>query len=232
MALGIYKNVEVLNKDTHKSLKIDELKGFDYAKELRDCVISLSEFYQSAKSQPIVFSKNDQGEYFAVALMGLKEQKNLFVQEDGSWKPGEYVPAFIRRYPFVFVSSGEQLVLAVDTDCPAVNEDQGQMLFDEEGEVTAYTEKVMEFMLEYQQSNAQTQVFIQTLDELDLLETASAELNQEGEKLTFTGFSRINEKKFNDLNDEDTLKLVRSGYYKLVTAHLMSLTNFSKLMSL
>lgn len=233
MQFGIYKDVQLLNNEADRELKIDEINGFDYASNLRDCVITTDEFFEAAKSQPIVFAKNSEsGEFFATALLGLKKEKNLFVKADESWCEGEYIPAFIRRYPFIFVQQGEQLALALDRDHPAVGADEGQALFDEAGERTEYTEKVLAFMQLYQLANARTQVLIRKLDEMGLLEEATAQIRQEGEQFSFTGFMRVNEEKLNALSDEQTLDLVRDGSYKWVVAHLMSLSNFNKLIAL
>jgi len=232
MELGIYRNLKVLDRNEDKKLRIKPLESFSFAQSLRDCVITADEFYASAKSLPIVFAKDDKGEYFATALMGLKEEKNIFVSEDGSWLKGEYIPAFLRRYPFVFVENEDVLALAVDMDCEAVNKRKGETLFNDEGEPTEYANQVMQFMEGYQASNQRTQALIAKLAELDVLEEARADIVKDGEEYSFAGFQRVNEEKLDQLSDEDMLSLVRSGYYKLILAHLMSLSNFGKLMDI
>ncbi len=232
MEFGIYKDVQLLNSEADRELKIGEIEGFEYASGLRDCAITTSEFFEAAKSQPIVFAKNrESGEFFATALLGLREERNLFVMPDGGWHPGEYIPAFIRRYPFIFIQDGERLALAVDRDHRAVGNSDGQPLFDESGERSEYAEKVMAFMQLYQTSNLRTQVLIRQLHELELLEEATAQLHQQGEQFSFTGFMRVNEERLNALSDEQMLSLVRDGSYKWIVAHLMSLSNFNKLIS-
>jgi len=233
MELGIYSNLKVLDKNEDKALRIKPLEDFSFAASLRDCVITSDEFYASSKSFPIVFSKSDKGDFFAIALMGLKEERNIFINEDGSWRDGEYMPAFLRRYPFVFIEDGDILALAVDMDCDVVNKKSGQRLFDKEGEATKFTGDVMQFMENFQVSNQNSQALIARLVELDLLEDATAEIvNKSNESFTFTGFQRVNEEKLDQLSDEDMLSLVRSGHYKLIMAHLMSLSNFGKLLEL
>jgi hypothetical protein len=233
MELGIYKNIKVVNRSTDTKLKVAPIEGFQYASELRHCLITINEFYEAAKSQPIVFSKQqDTGNYFACALMGLTEGSNLFVNKDGSWRTGEYVPAFVRRYPFIFVEhDGDNLSLAIDHDHKAVNKRKGEALFDGEGEATAYTNQVMSFMTLYQQSSIHTQEMIKMLDEKGLLEEATAKIVQNGEESVLTGFMRVNEEKLATIDDSDMLDLVKTGAYKWVVAHLMSLSNFRKLLS-
>lgn len=232
MNLGIYKDVRVINREEDSKLKISPIEGFSYASDLRDCIVTVSEFYEAAKSQPIVFTKNDQGEYLALALMGFKTEKNLFVNEDGSWRAGEYVPAFVRRYPFIYIQhSGDSLTLAVDHAHKAVNKRKGEALFNADGEPSEYTERVLDFLNQYQQANNYTQAMIKMLDEKGLLEDATAKMVQNGEPVNLTGFKRVNEARLSELSDTEVLDLIKSGAYKWVVAHLMSLSNFQKLLT-
>ncbi len=235
MELGMYKNVKVLDKNEDASLRIKELNNCEFAKNLRDCAITIDEFYECCKSQPIVFAKNEEGEYFSLAIMGIEEGTNLFVDaDDFSWQKNEYLPAFVRRYPFVFAEGADgTLALAVDMDSKAVNKKSGEALFDKESqEPTEYTQSVMNFLEEYQVSHNRTKEMVKALDDLELLEDATAEINLSGSSYSFTGFLRVNEERLNELDDEATLSLVRSGYYKLVLAHLLSLKNFARRLNL
>ncbi len=232
MNLGIYKDVRIINREEDKKLKVAPIEGFSYAADLRDCIITVSEFYEAAKSQPIVFAKNEQGEFLALALMGLTTDKNLFVNEDGTWRAGEYVPAFVRRYPFIYVAhDGDKLTLAIDHDHKAVNKRKGEALFDDEGEASEYTNRVIDFLNQYQQASLHTQAMIKMLDDKGLLEDATAKMVQNGEPVNLTGFMRVNEERLSALGNSEVLDLIKSGAYKWVVAHLMSLSNFNKLLT-
>ena len=232
MNLGIYKDVRLINREEDLKLKVSPITGFSYASNLRDCIITVIEFYEAAKSQPIVFTKNEQGEYSAIALMGLASEKNVFVNTDGAWRAGEYVPAFVRRYPFIYVKHGDdQLSLAIDHDTKAVNKRKGEALFNNDGEPSAYTDRVMNFLDQYQQAHSHTETLIKMLDEKGLLEEATAKVVQNGEETNLTGFQRVNEERLNNLSDTETLDLIKSGAYKWIVAHLMSLANFQKIVA-
>ena len=227
----MYENVKLLSKE-EKGLKVDAIRGFKYAKELTQCIVTVDEFFKASKSQPIVFSKNDAGVYAASTLLGLEKDKNNFVNAKGEWIKAEYIPAYVRRYPFIFVQEKEILALAYDADCKEINKKRGQELFDKEGKETEYTISVMKFMENYQKSSVITAAFIKELDELSLLEDANANMTVDGKKFAFTGFKRVNEEKLNTLNEEQTMKLIKNGSYKLIIAHLISMGNFEKLVSL
>ncbi len=231
MKSGIYNKPEVLDKTKHEGLKVAPINNFSYAAELKDSPISLSEFYAASASQPIVFAQSDSGENLAISILGLEENQNYFVNDKGEWKAGEYIPAYVRRYPFAFAKmNGEDFALAIDMDCDQVGGDvEGQSIF-EAGEASSYAQGVMSFLKEHQNDSLRTQAFIGKLDEMNLLEDASAEVNKSGESFTVAGFKRINEKRFNELDQEQVYELHSNGYYKLIVAHLMSLRNFGKLL--
>ena len=87
-------------------------------------------------------------------------------------------------------------------------------------------------MENFQKSSSLTSTFIKELDSLDLLEDANATMIIDNKKILFTGFKRVNEEKLNALNEEQIIKLVKNGSYKLIIAHLISMSNFEKLVSL
>lgn len=227
----MYKNVKLVTKE-NTSLKVDAIKGFKYAKDLTQCIITVDEFFKASKSQPIVFAKNENSEYFASTLLGLEKETNNFVNGKGEWSKAEYIPAYVRRYPFIFVQDKDTLALAYDGDCKEINEKKGQTLFDEKGESSEYVQNVMKFMENFQKSSTITSAFIKELDNLGVLEDANANMSVDGKKFAFTGFKKVNEEKLNALSDEQTMKLIKNGSYKLVVAHLISLGNFDKLVSL
>ena len=141
----MYKNVKLLTKED-TNLKVDTIKGFKYSKKLTQCIVTVDEFFKAAKSQPIVFAKNKSGDYFASTLLGLEARSNDFVNIKGEWLVGEYIPAYIRRYPFIFVQDKDTLALAYDEDCKEINEKKGQAFFDKDGKKTEYVDNIMKFM--------------------------------------------------------------------------------------
>ena len=122
----MYKNIKLVSKED-KNLKVDAIKSFRYAKELTQSIITVDEFFRASKSAPIVFAKDEASEYFATAILGLEKDKNSFVNGKGEWKKGEYIPAYARRYPFIFVQDKDTFALAYDANCKEVNEKKGKL---------------------------------------------------------------------------------------------------------
>ena len=102
---GIYKNPIFLNSVVHKSVKVAPVAGYKFARKLNSVVVVGQEFLEAAKYYPVVFTRTANEEIVPVAILGLRNNENLFVDEEGVWKEGSYVPAFFRRYPYILASN-------------------------------------------------------------------------------------------------------------------------------
>ncbi|MER2491721.1 SapC family protein [Catenovulum sediminis] len=229
MELGIYQKIEILSKDQHFNTKISPLEGYQFSQQLRECVVTGDEFFECAKSLPILFTKNPQGRLVSFALLGIQPEQNVMLDENGQWRAGEYIPAFLRRYPFVFVQEKQQLMLALDAQSKSVNGEKGEALFEKNGDASEFTLNVMNFMKQYENACRKTESIIAKLDSLGLLEQAKAEMTSGGKTYAIKGFMRVNENKLAELSDEVKIELINTGIYKLIVAHLISLSNFKKL---
>jgi hypothetical protein len=168
-----------------------------------------------------------------VAILGLQNDSNLYVDDDGKWSAG-YIPAFVRRYPFVFSSGddGKTFTLCIDEDYEGVNDSgEGNLLFDDEGERTTYLDGVLDFLKEYQTEYNRTQLLCDKLAELKLLEPMQAQIKlTSGEQLSLTGFQAVSREKLNGLDDDKLAELARSGALELIYVHLYSMKNFNEMM--
>ena len=231
---GIYKNPIMLNQVAHKSVKVSRIKNFKFAKDMNSVLLAGQEFLESAKYYPIVFVRDKNlNEIMPLALLGLRNAENLFVDNEGKWKEGIYIPAFFRRYPFVLADGqGEEGSYAVSVDAAfeGFDSDDGMPLFDEEGKSTKELNHVIEFLKQYQTNFMLTQELIKKLDEFGLFQEFSTDITlPAGEKIAFRGLMRIEEKALLKLEDEKVLELHRKGFMAWIYAHLFSLSNFRPL---
>jgi hypothetical protein len=206
------------------------LKDGDYAFAAETNAISVAvvEFTSAMRHYPIVFSE---GEAFPVAVLGLG-QGNRFVT-DGRWAEGAYVPAYVRRYPFVFIeASADSFALALDVGSDRVVNDGGEgiALF-ADGKPTAFTDSAMAFCREFHSAHLQTQAFVAALVERDLLvpQQADAKLNS-GEQRLLGGFRVVDRERFAALPDDEVLEWHRKGWLALIAFHFASLDRFSDLL--
>ncbi len=223
--LLFYENPVALNKVDHKDMKIKPMvNNFGFAAKTNSVILAGVEFTEAAKEYPIVFAQS--GEHIVpVALLGLRNAENLFVKEDGSWD-GRYVPAFVRRYPFVLAETGEegQRVVCIDEGFSGFSKTEGEPLFDEEGEATSILQQALDFLDEYQKQYQRTELFVKRLQDDELLMSLDAKIDlTDGAHFELKGLLAVDEKKLLQLPDEKALEFFRSGELAWVYCHLMSL---------
>lgn len=224
----MFKDITIIQKDLHADHKVGQLESMAFSKKVSHVPTAVSEFFLGCKSQPILFVSNE-GNFGCVSLVGLKQDSNLFLDVKQQWISGEYCPAFLRHYPFIFVQNGETLSLGYDAECKAINTKKGEAFFTKEGEPTEFSQNVLDVMNKFQGDMQITQAFTKKLSELELLEPMSAEVRVGQDGYKFEGFFKISEEKLNALSDDVKVELLKNGYYNLIIAHLISLSNFDKL---
>jgi hypothetical protein len=230
----MYKNIEILNKITHKENSVKEIKDFSFAKNLINAPITVSEFFEACKNYPIFFAKDANDNWFASVMLGFKENSNVFVNDNGVWDKLHYVPAFVRRYPFVFVEQDdtqEQLLVALDKEyLSSDKKDEPRKLFDDKGENSEFLNNVLMFLNQFQNDSIATKEFIKQLNEWELLEEKTATVvtaNQE--QFNLTGLFIVNEDKLKHLSKKKRDEINDKNAIPLITAHLISLSNIQKL---
>ncbi|WP_415900005.1 SapC family protein [Neptuniibacter sp. QD48_11] len=230
--LLIYGDVQPINKQRHADWSVKAGSQYGFAQAVNSVPLMAVEFPNAAEEYCVVFAGEGEN-LLPVVLMGVREQENLYVNEDGSWK-AKYIPAFIRRYPFVFSSAddGSTLTLCVDEGFEGCNQEgRGEKLFDADGEQTQYLSSVLDFLKEYQVHYQRTKAFAKKLQELDLLEPMGAQFTTPaGEKRTVTGFQAVNREKLKGLAPETFAELAQTDELELIYVHLQSMRNFTKML--
>ncbi|MBD8530824.1 MULTISPECIES: SapC family protein [unclassified Massilia] len=228
--LLFYKNVVALDRELHKSLKIKPAQHLKFAADATALPIVMGEFVEVARQFPIGFLRVEGGGILPVALVGLPDGKNLFLTEDGKWD-APYVPAFVRRYPFVFAETGDdQLTLCIDRDYDGFDENEGTPLFGADGEPDAGVTGVIELLSEFQRQHTATQQFVQRLEQAGVLMEANANATlNDGRNLSLQGLLVVDEQKFRALPEATVNEWFRAGDIGLVYSHLLSLGNLLEL---
>ena len=231
--LLFYDNPIALNSQTHRNLKIKPSdEGLKFSGKTNSVLLAGVEFPEACKYFPIVFAKVAEQRVLPVALLGFRDLENLFVDAGGKWNC-EYVPAYIRRYPFVLAKGdvGQELTVCIDESYSGFGADEGQSLFSGSGESTDYLKAVLAFLQDYQTQLERTEVFLDTLREFDLLTDVAANINlPSGEKFSIAGLMMVDERKLQALPDAQILRLFRSGELAWVYSHLLSISNFNRLL--
>lgn len=226
--LLFYREAVPVSKDQHANLSIDTTQNYAFAGGVNSVPLTATEFPFAARDYVIVFAGPETP--MPAAILGVQQDRNLFVAEDGHWE-GRYIPAFVRRYPFVFSSNEDAstFTLCVDKEFDGLNEDgRGERLFTEEGENSAYLERMLNFLQEYQAHFQRTQAFCKQLKDLDLLESMQAHISMpSGSQQSLTGFQVINRDRLKALAGDKLAELAQTDALELAYLHLQSLNNFS-----
>jgi hypothetical protein len=226
-----YEKPIALNRDRHRLLKLRPQVGqFGFASTTNSVLMAAAEIVDAARDYPVVFVAAADGQYVLASLLGLHDRENLFVDRAGQWRAGAYLPAFVRRYPFVLAENdGSQLTVCVDEGFPGLNEAEGEPLFDEEGKDTGLLEGAVEFLKRFHAEMKRTRDFTGKLAALGLLEPRTIRVTREGKQEALEGLYVVDEQKLRALDDAQVLELFRSGYLPWIEAHLASLGNVERL---
>ncbi len=225
-----YKNPVPLDAKAHAKLGLKKNFGFGFTKGVNAVPLNLIEMPQICHFYPIAFSPDNNAT--PVAILGLRDNENLFLKKDGSWEQGAYIPAYIRRYPFIFseLPGGDQLTLCVDVNDDTTEENTDQGFFNAEGKPSDLSNNALEFCKSYHAAAQQTLEFSKALAESGILVEREAQINVAGNRrINFSGFKIIDEQKFAALDDKTFLDWRAKGYLPFIYAHLFSGAQWQRL---
>lgn len=226
--LLIYETAVPVSSGRHGKASIELRKGYGFARGINSVPLMAVEFPQAAPEYAIVFAQNG-AEVLPVVILGARSGENLYVKEDDSWN-ANYLPAFVRRYPFIFSANedGKTFTLCVDEAFQGLNYlGRGEPLFDAEGKQTPYVDNVLQFLQEYRAHFLRTQAFCRKLVELDLLEPMRAQFTLGSEKMSLGGFQAVDRAKLKALSGDTLAQLAATDELELIYLHLQSMRNFS-----
>jgi hypothetical protein len=225
----IYETAVPVSKARHQDLSVQVGDDYSFSRNVNSVPLTAIEFPHACGEYAIVFAGNETTVMPAV-ILGLRNDENLYLSDKGAWQ-AKYLPAFVRRYPFVFSSSdeGKNFTLCIDERFAGCNrEGRGQALFASDGKPSAYTENVLKFLQEYQAQFQRTQVFCRKLSEHDLLEPMQAQVTtQKGDKLSLSGFKAISRERLKKLAPDALAQLAATDELELIYLHLQSMRNFN-----
>lgn len=227
----IYETAVPITSTRHGQWSVEVGADYAFSRSVNSVPLMAAEFDHAACEYPIVFAGTKEGA-MPVALLGMRGNENLYLTPQNGWA-AKYIPAFVRRYPFVFSTSkdGKTLTLCIDEKFAGCNQQgRGQRLFDESGKPTSSVQNVMKFLQGYQVEAQRTQAFCKKLGELNLLEPMQAKVAMKsGQNVALTGFMGVNRDKLKALSGEALADLAKTNELEWVYLHLHSLKNFEGL---
>ena len=228
-----YKEPVPLDGQKHKDLALKKDFDLGFTKKVNAVPINMIEMPQICHFYPIGFAPDASAT--PVAILGLRDNENLFLTEKNQWIENTYIPAYIRRYPFIFseIPGKDQLSLCIDQNDDVIEEGGDQRFFEEDGGATQLATNALEFCKSYHAAAQQTVSFGQALDKAGILAEKQAEINVGGgQKINFAGFRIIDEEKLAKVDDDTFLEWRNKGYLPFLYAHLFSGAQWQRLTAL
>jgi SapC len=224
----LYNAIEPLNATQHGKMKVRAIERIPQVGRTHAIPVTVDEFSLVQRHYPIVFSIGDSP--IPLALMGLNEGVNVFLDEEG--RPLDtsiYMPAYVRRYPFLLARlrpDSDELSLCFDPSANAVGDfEEGQPLFDDDKPSEATT-AILQFCEQFEAAGQRTAAFMEELTKSDLLMDGEVAIQPEGfeQPFIYRGFRMVDEEKLRNLRGDELRRMNQNGILPLVYAHLFSLS--------
>lgn len=232
----LYSRPEPLNPEAHGGLGIQPSETpYRFALTAHAVPLQVTEFGPAAINYPIIFA-GDQKQ--PMAIMSIRQQENLFISNDGAFEPDAYVPAYLRRFPFILADDpdNQRLIVCLDVAAEALKPG-GEIALFNGPEPTEFTRKAIEFCTNYEGERQRTDNFLSTLRDLDLFELKEAFFQPTnpdgtlGQSVRLADYFAISEEKLRALPPETLASLRDSGALMQMYAQLISLNAWDKLVA-
>lgn len=225
-------NFVVLDKETHKNLKISPLENLNFAKEMTFVPVLANEVTKVAEMFPVVFTGDEASTLVALTSLG---GSNLAVNNEGKYI-ARYVPAFLRKYPFSLGNTKEnpdQKVILINEEAEVFSKTKGKQLFKKDGSESDTLKKTINFLTAYEKDVILTANVAKVISESGILEEREISVGEGDEKkVLVNGFKVVDREKLNALSDDILADWVRKGIITLIDAHLESLKHIDTLFKL
>jgi hypothetical protein len=233
----LYRQPEPLNPIDHGKLGLVESPvPYSFAAGQHFVPALITEFITASSDYPVIFAGEEKA---PIIVMGLRKGQNLFVP-DAVNRGEAYIPAYIRRYPFIVANAADAdndaAVICIDRGSELVGENPTRPFYD--GDIPSeYTNQCISFCQSYENDRIMTQRALNRLKELDLFELRTARFQPtEGmglgtEPIEVAGYYAISSDKLNELPVETYIQLRDQGLLGPIFAHWHSQTQWDRLVA-
>ena len=231
-------NKVLLNNVDHADLKLATGHGAAFGDEVNQMLVFPTEFGDLQREFPILFSKDDDGAFQSVALLGFDRDENLFLGEDG-WRT-RYVPAIQQRGPFSIVlyerqdgGGRREPMVHVDLDDPRVGSEDGEPLFLRHGGNSPRLEQVTRTLQVIHSGQEMASTMFAAFAEVGLIEPVRLEIKLSNtEEYVIPERYTIAAERLAALDGARLERLNASGFLQLAFHALSSLGNIARLIEL
>ena len=227
----LYSQPQLLTVEEHGHLGLNSSsRPYEFCRSIRVVPLAAAEIASAQKNYPVVFS--DLKKPSLLAVVGVFEDRNLFVDDEGNWDHTAYVPAYVRCHPFALASRpNDQYAVVIDRAAQTIAENSEQPFF-EGRNLTPPIQARVDFCAQYTAHRPATQAFCDRLVELGLLSGQQATFTPQGEEKErpIASYVAIDFDKLQKLDAPKLERLFQDGMLSAIYAHRFSLENWFRLL--
>ena len=221
----LYNDLQPINMQQHGDKKLVQIQSAPHIAQAHAIPVTVDEFALLQRTYPIVFSVGDNS--VPLALMGLNEGVNTFLDDKGMLNEPVYLPAYLRRYPFLLAQLNEgsdELSLCVDPTSGVIGDGEGDAIFDGD-QPSEKIKGILDFCEQFEAAGQRTAAFMAELEKSGLLMDGEVAIQPENSEQPFVyrGFRMIDEDKLREMRGDELRKMTQNGMLPLIFAHLFSL---------
>lgn len=235
-----YRDLVAFDTAQHGKLAFPAaLANYRFAAQTNIIPLLINELPLAIQHYPLVFLPGAGSEPPTLAaLVGIGDGINRFVGADQQWRAATYIPAWVRRYPFLAVNAEGQAdpVLALDPTPDWLSAEGGERFVDASGKPTPRLEFVLAYQKEFQEMALRTQAIVKSLSESGVLEEGSLRFDpgtadKTSEAREIKGFLIVSEQKLRALSADAIARLHQADALGLAYAQRLSLVNLSNVIN-
>ncbi|WP_313931980.1 SapC family protein [Sphingomonas sp. BAUL-RG-20F-R05-02] len=176
---GVMTRVVLLDNVAHADLRVATGYAVRFGDSVNQCAVFPTEFDEVQREYPILLRKDTAGAFYAVALLGLDRDENLFLNDAG-WQ-ARHVPVVHQRGAFMIGmvdrGTGErEPMIHVDLDHPRVGSGEGQAVFLPHGGQSPYLDHIVRVLQVVHDGLAQRAAMFAAFEAADLIEPVRLEI--------------------------------------------------------
>ena len=231
-------NLTAINHATHRALRIVAARAAASYANVNITSVIPREFARLLANFPIFFGKSaEEGQFEPAALLGFQRGENLFLTE-GVWD-AQYVPLQIQRQPFALLprqnaepGAPPALDVALDMSNPGIDPQEGERLFQDDGQPTPYLQNVTAILSALVTGSREAYAFTEKLSALDLIEPVRVDIEfLDGTETKLQGLYWIAAAKLKALTAAQLAELRDLEYLEWIYFQMASVAHVSGLVS-
>jgi hypothetical protein len=225
----------LLNNVDHHDLRVITRHAAELGDAVNQTLVFPTEFESVQRHYPIVFRRDAEGALRPVALLGLAQGENLFLDGAGGWRSA-YVPALLQRGPFSIgtpdTPDGEPMI-RIALDHPRVSRSEGKPVFLPQGGNSPYLEHIVGVLRTIYIGHHMLQPMIAAFERAGLLRPVNLEARvADAQVHAVPDVLTIDRERLGALGADELAALHRPGFLQCAFLAAASLGNMQRLADL